>query len=318
MVHTETPPPLETATPIEIVGAYRNHDEIGRAAMYHMTNELFAHRQFPGEIPLTTERVKQLDAMDKAMEALAYDAGVDLERNLPPTRAHHFFKTDEDTRNALRTLHIDPAPELEGQSNEHGIFITEQASLSETLSLASHERFHFVDQTTFAVKREDGAVTAWGTRSGYATDGAFRGLNEMITDLRNVHLVKGGYWAAQPDLPKQTEDIYHYTALDVLGDELIQRSAEIQGISPIELLRALERDAFLAQSSGLRQLLAPFDTDAKRRLVHLPHTEPEVVRELALDLGLPEALAKIDAFRHGNGSFDVLDWAVPAVVSIRR
>jgi hypothetical protein len=292
--------PLTTALPLEIVGSFRAHTELGRQATAYMV-EQYSNRSFPGEIPHSPERLEQLAAMDQALLAFGRDVGVELTDNLPPASIHHFFKDAESLKEALRSLGITPADDQEGQCNSFGIFAIEQKDLFDTLNTVSHERFHFVDKSRVALRHDGG--------DAYTLNPIVKstGLNEIITDIRTIHLMKGGYWDAQPNLPKRY-NIYGYTSLDVLGDELIQASAEKQELEPITLLQGLERDAFMGESNGLRRLLAPFGTHAKKLFVQLNHQDPMLARELAFDFGLPEAAVKMDALQAGIHTSGILDW----------
>lgn len=313
--HRPLPPKLE------VTGAWRNDPEVADALVSHFYNE--AAQVFPGETPPTPEYTKQLTGLGSAFLELGNDLGLDLRERMPTPDRYHFFTSKNDFDAAMASMEVMTEKTLDAMTLPSGIFVVDRGDDFINMCIAAHETVHFLAQKKVGTGRdyaEDDIknVNMKSTRSGYRHQHSpgnetFQGLDEIATEFAYLHLLNGGYWDRQSDLPKGGDrNPTFYTSLDIIGDELVQAAAQDLGADPLSIVRSLEIDVLTGKSEGLRlitdHIKSSVGTEGVRKLVHAPTADPKGrFKQLAEDLKLPGAVVRIDGLEQGKPA-GVLMW----------
>jgi hypothetical protein len=188
------------------------------------------------------------------------------------------------------------------------MLIMQEAKVLPTLGNANHEIIHAMSRKSIrpeaTKQRRNTVIIPERSHDGYASfrHGTFNAVNEVITEMTNVDLMRN-YWPAHTELRDAAKGTYNnigYLPQLILLDELLKDHFT----DPKQVFKHLQKGMFMGKMGMLRAVNDIVGQDTMRNLALLDAEDSVLTAELAEELGLIEAVRKIEQL----GTHSLLTW----------
>lgn len=288
-------PPTESLPPHhQITGKYQDNDAIQAGLSEHYRN--FREISFTNEIPHSPERLEQLTKLREATLAWGKDLGFDLSERLPKPEHYHYFSSQEDLKEAFRSLGVEPHADQLGGSSKAGILLLDSHNGHDPMAVDRHETVHSI-----AGEKHKLEATADGSFDIKNASRDIHAINEMFTDIIALDIAKR--YEGKGDVTAG------YGSLDIIGDELIKKIGQEIGQEPLAILQEIERIYITADTNAMLKFARILPPEGRKALVEATHTQDyKSYIDLADKLELPAARDKITAIKEGRTDVEFLEW----------
>jgi hypothetical protein len=248
----------------------------------------------------------QFTALEDSVEELGEDLGLDLsDRRRGPAYFHVYSEKEYE---AVRRQFGLSLGSVAVHSTSGHMLIMQEAKVLPTLGNANHEIIHAMSRKSIrpeaTKQRRNTVIIPERSHDGYASfrHGTFNAVNEVITEMTNVDLMRN-YWPAHTELRDAAKGTYNnigYLPQLILLDELLKDHFT----DPKQVFKHLQKGMFMGKMGTLRAVNDIVGQDTMRNLALLDAEDSVLTAELAEELGLIEAVRKIEQL----GTHNLLTW----------
>lgn len=231
------------------------------------------------QIEITPTRAAQVTQMTEAINMFLADLGVEKVFKAPALDQIHFYNPNDfnSVSNKLGLV----AENGKGALVTLGdIIVSDGGNSEETLYIFNHENIHFDSAATIDVQTQTDQKLAIKHFLGLRrSDRGFNILNEAITEITNVALIKE-YWRKQPDLRgiEASLNPLGYAPYVDFFKRLIEQVANKMGLSYETVLKRLQLQMFAGKGDALGLIVATFGNERTEKIAHLPKNQIELER----------------------------------------